>query len=53
MTWMRIDPDPEAPERSQRRRFTAEYRLRILEEGDRTAEPGEVGRIVSAPQRWH
>jgi hypothetical protein len=46
-------PDPEVPERSQHRRFTAEYKLRILEEGDRTAEPGEVGRIVSAPQRWH
>jgi hypothetical protein len=52
MTWLRIAPIRRSP-KDHARRFTAEYRLRILEEGDRTAEPGEVGRIVSAPQRWH
>jgi transposase-like protein len=30
----------------KRRRFTAEYRLRILEEADRCTEPGEVGRLL-------
>ena len=29
-----------------RRQFTAEYRLRILEEADRCTEPGEVGRLL-------
>jgi transposase len=30
----------------KRRRFTAEYRLRILEEADRCTAPGEVGRLL-------
>jgi transposase-like protein len=29
-----------------RRRFTAEYRLRILEEADRCSGPGEVGQLL-------
>ena len=29
-----------------RRRFTAEYRLRIVEEADRCTRPGEVGRLL-------
>lgn len=29
-----------------RRRFTAEYRLRVLEEADRCTQPGEVGRLL-------
>jgi transposase-like protein len=29
-----------------RRQFSAEYRLRILEEADRCTEPGEVGRLL-------
>jgi transposase-like protein len=29
-----------------RRQFTAEYRLRILEEADRCTQPGEVGRLL-------
>ena len=32
--------------RSQRRRFTAEYKLRILEEADRCKEPGEIGALL-------
>ena len=39
-------PDPEVVAKPKRRRFTAEYRLRILEEADRCAEPGEVGRLL-------
>ena len=29
-----------------RRQFTAEYRLRIVEEADRCTRPGEVGRLL-------
>jgi transposase-like protein len=39
-------PDPEVLAKPQRRRFTAEYRLRILEEADRCAGDGEVGRLL-------
>jgi transposase len=38
--------DPEVVAKPKRRRFTAEYRLRILEEADRCTEPGEVGRLL-------
>jgi len=39
-------PDPEVVAKPKRRRFTAEYRLRILEEADRCTEPGEVGQLL-------
>ena len=39
-------PDPEVVAKPKRRQFTAEYRLRILEEADRCAQPGEVGRLL-------
>lgn len=38
-------PDPEVPERPKRRTFTAEYKLRILEETDK-APAGEIGAIL-------
>ncbi len=38
-------PDPEVPAKASRRRFSAEYKLRVLEELDR-AEPGEQGAIL-------
>lgn len=38
-----MSPDPEVPERPQRRRYIAAYKLQILEEADRATEPGEVG----------
>ena len=41
-----VQPDPEVVAKPKRRRFTAEYRLRILEEADRCAESGEVGRLL-------
>lgn len=34
-------PDPEVAEKPRRRRFTAEYKLRIVEEADGASEPGE------------
>ncbi len=39
-------PDPEVLARPTRRQFTAEYRLRILEEADRCTHRGEVGRLL-------
>ena len=33
-------PDPEVPTRAKRRRFTAGYKLRILEEADACRAPG-------------
>jgi transposase-like protein len=41
-----VRPDPEVVAKPKRRRFTAEYRLRILEEADRCTESGEVGRLL-------
>jgi transposase-like protein len=41
-----VPPDPEVVAKPTRRQFTAEYRLRILEEADRCTEPGEVGRLL-------
>jgi transposase len=39
-------PNPEVVAKPTRRQFTAQYRLRILEEADRCTEPGEVGRLL-------
>ena len=40
------DPDPEVPARGQRRRFTAEYRLRILKQADACNTPSERGALL-------
>ena len=42
----RPPPDPEVVAKPKRRQFTAEYRLRILDEADRCTQPGEVGRLL-------
>ena len=39
-------PDPEVIEKPVRRKFTAEYKLRILAEADSCTEPGQVGAIL-------
>jgi transposase-like protein len=39
-------PDPEVPEKPKRRRFSAEYRLRIVREADTCKEPGEIGALL-------
>jgi transposase len=39
-------PDPELVERPSRRRFTAEYKLRVLREADACSRPGEVGALL-------
>jgi transposase-like protein len=38
-------PNPEVPERAKRRRFTAEYKLKIVQEADRCSS-GEVGALL-------
>lgn len=39
-------PDPEVSERAARRRFTAEYKLRVLREADACGGPGELGALL-------
>ena len=39
-------PDPELVELARRRSFTAEYKARILAEGDACTRPGEVGELL-------
>ena len=38
--------EPEVPEKAQRRRFEAAYKLRIVEAADRLTAPGEVGELL-------
>lgn len=39
-------PNPEVKEKKSRRRFTAQYKLRILEEVDACTEPGQQGALL-------
>ena len=39
-------PDPEVPAKATRRRFPAEYKLRILKEADACKRPGELGALL-------
>jgi transposase-like protein len=39
-------PDPEVVPQAKRRRFSAEYKLRILEEVDACTEPGQIGALL-------
>jgi len=39
-------PDPEVPEKRPRRRFTAQYKLRILDEVDGSSDQGRIGTIL-------
>ena len=39
-------PSPEVSEKPVRRRFTAEYKLRILAEADACSEPGMLGELL-------
>jgi transposase-like protein len=39
-------PDPEVPEKIPRRRFTAAYKLRVLQEADQCTQPGEMGALL-------
>src|SRR3954468_7527959 len=39
-------PDPELVERPRRRRFTAEYKLEILEQAEACTRSGEIGELL-------
>jgi len=39
-------PDPEVTERAARRRFTAEYKLRMVRQADACAGSGELGALL-------
>jgi transposase-like protein len=39
-------PDPAVEAKPQRRRFTAEYKLRVLREVERAKAPGDIGAIL-------
>ena len=39
-------PDPAVPEKPVRRRFTPEYKLRILREADHATGPGQLGALL-------
>jgi transposase-like protein len=39
-------PDPEVVPKAKRRKFSAEYKVRILEEADRCTERGEIGALL-------
>ncbi len=45
-TGARDVPDPEVAEKPKRRRFSAEYRLRIVREADSCKGPGEIGALL-------
>ena len=39
-------PDPELVEQPRRRRFKAEYKLRIVQQADACTRPGEIGALL-------
>jgi len=39
-------PDPELVERPKRPRFTAKYKLEILEKAEACTRPGEIGELL-------
>jgi transposase len=41
-----LAPDPELVERPQRRRYSADYKLRIVQEADACEKPGEIGALL-------
>jgi transposase-like protein len=43
---MMSSPDPEVPEKKARRKFTAKYKLQILQEADACTEPGQLGAFL-------
>src|SRR5512144_2374467 len=39
-------PDPELVEQAKRRKFTAKYKLTVLEQADACTEPGQIGELL-------
>ena len=46
MTHPKAVPDPEVPEKTVRRKFTAAYKLRILKEAESCTEYGQIGALL-------
>jgi len=46
MTHPKAVPEPEVPEKTVRRKFTAAYKLRIIREAERCTEPGQIGALL-------
>ncbi len=46
MNGERTIPNPEVPAQAKRRKFSGEYKRRILEEADKCTEPGEIGALL-------
>ena len=44
--FMMSPPDPEVPEKKARRKFTAKYKLQILQEADACMESGQLGAFL-------
>jgi transposase-like protein len=45
-THPKVIPDPEVPEKTVRRKFTAAYKLRILKEADSCNGQGQIGALL-------
>jgi transposase len=41
-----MTPDPEVPEKKPRRKFTAQYKLSILDKADKFTDPGQLGTLL-------
>lgn len=41
-----VRPDPQVPERPVRRRFTAGYKLQVVQQADACRESGDIGRLL-------
>ncbi len=46
MAHPKVVPDPEVPEKTVRRKFTAAYKLRILKEAESCTEYGQIGALL-------
>jgi transposase len=46
VTGTEAQPDPEVSDKPKRRRFSAEYKLRVLKEADGCTKPGELGALL-------
>jgi transposase len=46
MAHPKVVPDPEVPEKTVRRKFTAAYKLRILKEAESCTEYGQLGAFL-------
>jgi transposase-like protein len=44
--WPTNIPDPEVEARATRRRFSATYKRRVVEEADKCSEPGAIGALL-------